>query len=322
MRSCPDCCKRLQRAAIRDRGQLAWRGTVSSSLRRVAYGEVRLRVRRYPARDRGGLINRFPHGSRRTPQPRLAGGSEVPLSDAEAADPPRFRTIQVCPKDLRHCPWQAEHAADRLLAAVGCWYHEGTEEVPNVLRQAARLHHVARQRGGWVAARGARAAAGPAGDRVPQQRFPCELGLRTKFPANRDGGRFLQEPKNCFASSAAFFLPASIISTAARHDSDTGIRNSPALVRTFTPSTVLTSTSPRWSSAFWASSGDEGSVHRRRLLAPLCLLDTALSEKAGCRFLGVSQTGGATTVKQVGVLHRRQNCAQVAVTTRRRSRKG
>ena len=34
----------------------------------------------------------------------------------------------------------------------------------------ARVHHAARRRGGRVAARGARAAAGDAGDRVPRQR--------------------------------------------------------------------------------------------------------------------------------------------------------
>ena len=34
--------------------------------------------------------------------------------------------------------------------------------------RAARVHHAARRRGGGVAARGARAAAGDAGDRVPQ----------------------------------------------------------------------------------------------------------------------------------------------------------
>ena len=34
---------------------------------------------------------------------------------------------------------------------------------------AARVHHAARRRGGGVAARGAGAAAGDAGDRVPQR---------------------------------------------------------------------------------------------------------------------------------------------------------
>ena len=37
--------------------------------------------------------------------------------------------------------------------------------------RAARVHHAARRRGGGVAARGARAAAGDAGDRVPQRRI-------------------------------------------------------------------------------------------------------------------------------------------------------
>ena len=35
--------------------------------------------------------------------------------------------------------------------------------------RAPRVHHAARRRGGGVAARGARAAAGDAGDRVPQR---------------------------------------------------------------------------------------------------------------------------------------------------------
>ena len=37
-----------------------------------------------------------------------------------------------------------------------------------------RVHHAARRRGGVVAARGAGAAAGDAGDRVPQQRVAAE----------------------------------------------------------------------------------------------------------------------------------------------------
>ena len=45
--------------------------------------------------------------------------------------------------------------------------------------RAARVHHAARRRGGGVAARGARAAAGDAGDRVPQQRLARQLMHRS-----------------------------------------------------------------------------------------------------------------------------------------------
>ena len=44
--------------------------------------------------------------------------------------------------------------------------------------KTARVHHAARRRGGGVAARGARAAAGDAGDRVPQPHWPDTLGDR------------------------------------------------------------------------------------------------------------------------------------------------
>jgi hypothetical protein len=50
-----------------------------------------------------------------TPQHRLAGGSEVPLSDAKAADPPRFRTIQVRPKDVGSACW---HSPTRLSDGI------------------------------------------------------------------------------------------------------------------------------------------------------------------------------------------------------------
>ena len=39
--------------------------------------------------------------------------------------------------------------------------------------RAPRVHHAARRRGGGVAARGAGAAAGDAGDRVPAQHVAC-----------------------------------------------------------------------------------------------------------------------------------------------------
>jgi hypothetical protein len=36
---------------------------------------------------------------------------------------PRFRTIQVWPKDLPAAAWQAEHAVDRPQGTVGCCAH-------------------------------------------------------------------------------------------------------------------------------------------------------------------------------------------------------
>ena len=47
---------------------------------------------------------------------------------------------------------------------------------------------------------------------------------------------------------------------------------------------------------------NERLMHRPRLLAPVRLFDTALSEKAGSRFLGVAQAAGPATVEQIGVL--------------------
>ena len=44
------------------------------------------------------------------------------------------------------------------------------------MMQAARFHHAARRRGGRVAACGAGAAGGDAGDRVPRQRNSRTVG--------------------------------------------------------------------------------------------------------------------------------------------------
>src|SRR5580658_5879954 len=55
---------------------------------------------------------------------------------------------------------------------------------------------------------------------------------------------------------------------------------------------------------------DEGLMHRRGSLAPLCLPNTALVEKTGRGFLRVSQAYGTATVKQIGVFHRRQDCEE------------
>ena len=52
--------------------------------------------------------------------------------------------------------------------------------------KTARVHHAARRRGGGVAAGGARAAAGDAGDRVPQQPIAGHRG-RTVWRAFRQG---------------------------------------------------------------------------------------------------------------------------------------
>ena len=46
--------------------------------------------------------------------------------------------------------------------------------------RAARVHHAARRRGGGVAARGARAAAGDAGDRVPRRQSPDAFADRLR----------------------------------------------------------------------------------------------------------------------------------------------
>ena len=52
---------------------------------------------------------------------------------------------------------------------------------------AARVHHAARRRGGGVAARGARAAAGDAGDRVPRRLDSPTIGAQARLRAFRQG---------------------------------------------------------------------------------------------------------------------------------------
>jgi hypothetical protein len=88
---------------------------------------------------------------------------------AREQQPPLFRTVQVCSKDLLTCLPQAGSAANRLrqwrsLAGMIGGGTRGTE--PHVRHQAAGVHHAARRRGGGVAASGTRAAARDAGDRV------------------------------------------------------------------------------------------------------------------------------------------------------------
>src|SRR5438128_666025 len=76
------------------------------------------------------------------------------------------------PKDLPSPLWYAERAA----------YRPGGGS-PHVRHETARVHDAARRRG-YVAARGARAAAGDAGHRVPQQRITGSvLGRSAHVPA-------------------------------------------------------------------------------------------------------------------------------------------
>src|SRR5262245_56204001 len=62
----------------------------------------------------------------------------------------RFRTIQVCAKDLPALLRQFERAAERPAAP--------TRKEPDVRHEAARFYYAPRRRGGGMAAPGARAA--------------------------------------------------------------------------------------------------------------------------------------------------------------------
>ena len=76
-----------------------------------------------------------------------------------AAPPPRFRTIQVCPKDLRELPGHPEPAVS---------WHSGFRGGVHARPKMTPVHYAAERRGG-LSARGARAAAaGDAGDWVYQ----------------------------------------------------------------------------------------------------------------------------------------------------------
>src|SRR5262245_51590236 len=52
---------------------------------------------------------------------------------------PRFRTIQVCPKDLASAVRQSDRAANRPNGPVGALIGIG-EEVPHARHEAARVH--------------------------------------------------------------------------------------------------------------------------------------------------------------------------------------
>jgi hypothetical protein len=48
--------------------------------------------------------------------------SEVMVRSYSQKLSPRFRTTQICPKDLLATLREAERAVDRLLGSVGCWW--------------------------------------------------------------------------------------------------------------------------------------------------------------------------------------------------------
>ena len=79
---------------------------------------------------------------------------------------PRFRTFQVHPKDLRALPGHPE---------PGVSWPSGFQEGAHARPKATRVHYAARRRGS-VAARGARAAGGDAGDRVSWRRVARPVG--------------------------------------------------------------------------------------------------------------------------------------------------
>jgi hypothetical protein len=73
------------------------------------------------------------------------------------SNPPRFRTIQVCPKDLPDTLRQAERAVNRASGPVATTPDDRGGS-PHGRHEAAGVHHPSRRRSN-VAARGARAAA-------------------------------------------------------------------------------------------------------------------------------------------------------------------
>jgi hypothetical protein len=55
---------------------------------------------------------------------------------------------------------------------------------------------------------------------------------------------------------------------------------------------------------------DESSMNCGGSHTPVCVLDATQPEKPGRFFVRIAQAYGATAVKQVGVLHRRQDCEE------------
>jgi hypothetical protein len=89
--------------------------------------------------------------------------------------PSRFSTIQVRPKDWSAALRQVEREEDRpqgfrrrLAVMAGGTGVKPRVGSPHVQHATARLHHTARRRCGNMATRRAGAAAGDAGDRIPQ----------------------------------------------------------------------------------------------------------------------------------------------------------
>src|SRR5258708_40290680 len=71
-------------------------------------------------RPRAHRAPAVPRPARHTAEPRSAMLRLTPREGPAAA--PRFRTFQVCPKDLPAAPRQAERAENRAHRSVGCWW--------------------------------------------------------------------------------------------------------------------------------------------------------------------------------------------------------
>ena len=84
-----------------------------------------------------------PRPARHTAAPRSAMLRLTPREGPAAA--PRFRTFQVCPKDLPAAPRQAERAENRAHRSVGCWWSLLGGRKTHVPHEAARVHHAARR---------------------------------------------------------------------------------------------------------------------------------------------------------------------------------
>src|SRR6266516_8217776 len=92
----------------------------------------------------------------------LAGEAAAPRRHQRLRYGPRFRTIQVWPKDLPAARRRADHA-------VRSWALAGAGgRTARVRHETPRLIRAPRRRGGRMAARGARAAAGDAAGRISQ----------------------------------------------------------------------------------------------------------------------------------------------------------
>src|SRR5262249_27901268 len=104
------------------------------------------------------------------------------LEALEGRPTPRFRTIQVCPKEYSASLWQAEGAVNGPAAAQGMGG-------PDVRRETPRVHHAAWRRGSGLAARGARASVGGAGRRLRLYKPDVQrsVALCKRVPAGPEG---------------------------------------------------------------------------------------------------------------------------------------